>query len=313
LLRAFGTGKKRQVWVYDKHEGRAFRSSTKGVIAERGRYDFEFQGIPVTQEASLSALETRASEALKKVIDRRTLATLSPIDRGVIAAFLSVQLVRTNAMRAQFRQMGELIESWLRESAGGDPDALEAVGNYIGARSDNDERMQLARIMHSAPKAFGDDLLSKVWSLASTQKAHPFWISDHPIALHNSIDRSPRGNMGIRVPGIEIYFPLEPGLLLCIYCPTLIEQLDAVRGMRELPGMPPDLVQALRRNKSLLECTETGEPCAWLPENVEFANSLQVIHAERYIVSAADGFGLVEEMIAAEPDLRRGRRAEAAS
>jgi hypothetical protein len=39
ILRQFGSGKKRQVFAYDKHTGNVFRSSPRNIASETGFYD----------------------------------------------------------------------------------------------------------------------------------------------------------------------------------------------------------------------------------------------------------------------------------
>jgi hypothetical protein len=41
LLRNFGNGKKDQVWVYDKIDGRSFPTNAKNVASESRFYDFQ--------------------------------------------------------------------------------------------------------------------------------------------------------------------------------------------------------------------------------------------------------------------------------
>ena len=42
--------------------------------------------------------------------------------------------------------------------------------------------------------------------LLRTEWQKPFLIGDSPLALQNSYDMGPYGNLGLTVPGIEIYF-----------------------------------------------------------------------------------------------------------
>ena len=294
LLRRFGTGKKRHVWVYDKLADRVFQSSSRRIVAERGRYDFEFNGVPVSQEASLATLEARAAALIKRIVEARNLSVLGEEDRGVLAAFLSVQLVRTNAAREQFRQIGKHLSEWVRESAGEDDEARKAAETFIGVQDDNSERMQLAAMLYTAPRDFGNALLSKEWALLETSHRHPFWIGDHPLAMFNHIDSGPRGNIGVAAQGIEIHLPLSPDLQLCLYCPTLVAELRQARGV-------------IRQAEAMLASIESGAPSQLQPENVDHCNSLQVLHAERYLVSCAANFDMAREMIASDAAVRHGR------
>ena len=41
--------------------------------------------------------------------------------------------------------------------------------------------------------------------LCQTDAAKPFWISDNPLARHNEQDFGPYDNLGLGMPGLEIY------------------------------------------------------------------------------------------------------------
>jgi hypothetical protein len=317
LLRRFGAAKKRHVWVYDKQTDRVFQASSKNVAAERGRYDFDFEGVPMTYEPSLAELEAKAATLTKRIVEARSLSVLSAEDRAVLATFLSIQLVRTNAARAQFRHIGTIMADWVRESAGDDPEARQAAEKFLGQPTESDERRRLAAMLHNAPRDFGDLLLQKVWSLAETSHRYPFLIGDHPVAMFNNIDHGPRGNVGVAVLGIEIYLPLSPEFQLCLYCPTLVAGLRAGQDIFQSPALPDELVQSIRFAKEsareMVACFDSGSPCQWQPENVDYCNSIQILQAERYVMSCVDAFDMVREMINEDPHVRHGRRSQQAS
>ena len=57
LLKQFSSGKKPQVWVFDKTTGKKFKSHVKNVASEQGFYSFKFKGNELTIEPSLSNIE----------------------------------------------------------------------------------------------------------------------------------------------------------------------------------------------------------------------------------------------------------------
>src|SRR5699024_1203978 len=57
-------------------------------------------------------------------------------------------------------------------------------------------------------------LLEKSWILFETTKENPFFISDNPVTLYNSINKDVRSNLGIALEGIEIYIPLSSTITL---------------------------------------------------------------------------------------------------
>lgn len=314
LLRRFGVGKKDHVWVYDKRADRAFQASTKRVAAEHGLYDFEFQGVPMTYEPGLAGLETKAAAVTKRVVEAKSLGALTSDDQVLLAAFLAVQLVRTKATQAQFRHLGTLLADLLRDSAGDDPEAMAHVEAYIGSNSEAERRLSFAGILHHSIRDFSPLLLEKKWVLAETIRRHPFLIGDHPVAMNNRVDHWPRGSLGLAVRGIEVYMPLSPELQLCLYCPTLIKELEAAREHALSHVRRSGSARAaISHAEVMLDCFATGRPHAAAPENVDYCNSLQILHAERYVIASKPDFEMARDMIRDDAGVRQGRRGTVAS
>ena len=115
LLRRFGTGKKEHVHVFDKQTGKRFTSSARKIAAEKGLYDFKFKGVTLTLEPGLAELEARAARHIARITQERRLDVLNPIQRGELARFLAVQMVRTPAFWETSHEMFERMENWLRK------------------------------------------------------------------------------------------------------------------------------------------------------------------------------------------------------
>ncbi len=220
LLRKFGLGKKDRVHVFDKQKDCAFVSNAKAVAAENGFYDFEFMGTPMALEPSLSKLESNAAQHLAQIEESHRLPEPLSEARIQLACFLAVQMVRTRARLNTFNDIGQRMETWLR--AQGMNEEYFAPDPKIGD-GENARKALLARQITNAPKDFAPSLLEKDWLLLQTTRQHPFIIGDSPLAMFNSVDRGPRGNLGLDVEGIELYLPINPQLTLGLVCPTLTE------------------------------------------------------------------------------------------
>jgi hypothetical protein len=315
LLRRFGTGKKDHVHVFDKHKDSVFTRAANKLAAENGLYDFEYQGYPLTIEPSLAGLESRAANHIRRIVDERQLHPMDPVERGELARFFAVQLVRTRAFLEMMRHLGLSMETWLRKE--GAPDVFFAPDPVIGS-GENAERASMARMIVNAPKDFGRAIVEKDWVLLQTDRKHPYLIGDNPLTMYNMIDHNPRGSLGLMVEGIEIYFPLAPDLALGMWCPSHREKL--LEGIQRLDRLADKNPNAAGRFAStwnsaldIVEAIQTGKPLRSLPENVEHFNSLQVVSAERFVFSSNGDFKLVEDMIRADPDLRYGRRLQEAT
>ena len=158
---------------------------------------------------------------------------------------------------------------------------------------------------------FAAHLLNKTWLLFETKPAVPFYISDNPVALQNEdASRKPvRRNLGVAVRGIQIYLPMSNTLVLAFFCrshETMIR--DGVARMSTSLARDPDMPLGFAR------CSRR---CARFRRRAyQFTagerrkrNWLQVVVRRRGIVlSSKPDFGLVDEMIDGDPNLRCGRR-----
>jgi Protein of unknown function (DUF4238) len=236
LLRNFGTGKKDRVWVFDKMMGKPFQTNAKNIASESRFYDFDVAGTALSLETSLSSLESKTKPAVDKILSTNSTASLSDEERSLMAAFLSIQLLRTKAFRMQWADLPRLLREKLERHNQHVAPGSQAE-QLIAAPSENDIKIETTRMLLSAPETYGPYFLEKTWFLAGTTPSQPFWLGDNPIALQNTIDMSPYGNLGLAVKGIEIYFPLSSTRALAMWCWSLSEQISqAARTLRSPIG-----------------------------------------------------------------------------
>lgn len=315
MLRRFSSGKKDLVHAYDKHNDKVFAFSTSkkskvGVAAERAIYDFEFQGVPMTLEPSLSKLETKAAEATAKIIQSRQIDPEWHEERATLASFLAVQLVRTRATMATLDDLSERMEGYFRSQ--GAPEEFFESALEVGEKA-NARKAHYVRMITNAPKDLAPLLLDKVWHLLRTDESDPFLMGDHPFARFNEPGEGVRGTLGLRSKGVKIYFPLSPTLALCLMCRTNLDtMIDGVERIDRLLAAKTENAAALRAARSvtmpLIEAMLKGGVVKCRPESVEHFNSLQILEAERYVFSCKSDFVMVKEMIAADEAMRHGPR-----
>lgn len=313
LLRKFGIGKKDQLHVFDKQTSKSFTTNIKNVASESRFYDFQLRDQSATLEPAIAQLESSTKPLLERVLQADSVAVLTEPERTAITAFLAVQLTRTRAFREQVLSLPQMLAEQLRSRASS-PDEPNVVSDYITIPSENELKIQTVRFMTEAPVKFGPYLMDKVWFLASTSRKAPFIIGDHPLALQNSIDMSPCGNLGLGVRGIEIYLPLSPTRALVMWCTSHREAIvDAVAKLRTLKALAPQLIVERLRNPEGLEqmdrAMRDGSLLPYSLENVRNFNSLQVLHAERFVFSSSSDFSLPTEVINSHPATRQGMRA----
>lgn len=315
MLRRFSSGKNDLVHAYDKHNDKTFAFSTSkkskvGVAAERAIYDFDFQGMPMTLEPSLSGLETKAAEAISKVIKNQRVDPKWHEEKATLASFLAVQLVRTRATMAILDDLSDRMEGYLRSQ--GAPDEFFKPEPEVGDKA-NARKAHYARMIMNAPKDLAPPLLDKVWHLLQTDSSDPFLLGDHPFARFNDPGSGVRGTLGLRSTGVQIYFPLSPTLALCLMCRTHLDTLlDGIERIDGLLAMKPrhaaDLLARRSMARPLIQAMLTGGVVKCRPETVEHFNSLQILEAERYVFSSKNDFRMAKEMIAADETTRHSPR-----
>lgn len=313
LLRNFGNGKKDQLNVFDKHNGRSFPTNAKNVASESRFYDFRLGEQESTLEPFLSKLEGEMKPLLEKILDQDSVAFLSDGERHLVAEFLAIQFTRTKAFREQLtdlpKKMGEILVSRF----GSKIDTFPQLQEFIEAQDANDIKIQAAQFIATAPREFGPHFLNKDWFLVATSRKDPFIIGDNPLALQNSHDTGWFGNLGLAVKGIEIYFPISPSRALAIWCPSHKEKIiGALNQLRYLRSISPTIVSENIKNpdgiEKLGQAVLSGVPLKYDNNNVRNFNSLQVRYAERFLFSSVDDFALPKEMLNAHPSLRNGMR-----
>jgi hypothetical protein len=314
LLRQFGNGNKEHVHVIDKQSGNQFsfsasKKSAISVAAEYGMYDFEFNGDSLTIEPGLADLETQAADYVSRIVKEKRLDLDDPMERVTLARFLAVQMVRTRAIQeTQADLMGRLRE-WLEKEVA--TQEFFAPDPFVG-EGENAAKAFMAKMICNAPKDYGPALLEKDWLLIATEEKHPFLMGDHPFAMVNDVDLPGRGNLGITCEGIQIYLPLSPTLALALWCPSLQQQLllfvEKMKGKRMASELSEADRKASRQAVEIVDAINKGVPLMYELENALRFNSLQVIHAERFVFSNQKEFPLVRDMVEKDPLLRRGRR-----
>jgi hypothetical protein len=307
VLRRFGRGKKDQLHTYDKSTGVAFSRAANKLAATYDYYHFEFMGEAMTVEPLLADLEAKAGKYIARIVEDRCLNLRDPRERDALAQFFAVQLVRTPAQMAVGAELFARMDAWLREQ--GMPDAYFAPDPHVG-EGENAARAHMARRILNAPQDYGPRFIEKDWVLFETDPTHPYLIGDHPLVMHNENKSDLRGTIGLKVPGIEIYFPMSPRLTLGMLCPSIADAIYD-RLARAVPA-PADVDVAIANDPSpqarLITAMAGGTSVSIGTEGCVFFNSLQIANAERFVFSSNGEFGLLADMIGRDPSLKRGRR-----
>ncbi len=256
LLRKFCSSDDKHIWCFDKIWMKSENKFISGVAFEKHFYD-QVQG---QKEDSLEYLfqkaETDAAPIILKIIEKKDLNSLTIDEKTVISLFITLQLNRTkSALKNTERQTENFIEP------------IKNLAIELNTKLDFEQIIpkQLWFSMLMKTPVLCVPLTNKIWVLFESNKK--FYTSDNPVVLQNTKNSNPhRGTLGINSDGIEIYFPLNPSLVLCLLC-------ERTYGL-------------LTEKKMLCDA-----------DNIENINSLQVIYSEQYIFSSQNDFELVADMI----------------
>jgi hypothetical protein len=314
---------KEQVWCFDKKTGKVFPVNIRGVMSGTRFYEVEVDGETLSLEEPLSEIEGQLSPILARLVRDQNLNALSNPDRGTIAAFCAVQLVRTQGFRDRIKEVNEGVAEALRRR---EIDPAQ-VSNFEMLSEQQIKEFSLEMLADAPPK-YGPYFLSKYWHLVAATADDPFHLGDHPVVLDNDVWEDQRGALGLASPGVTIYLPLAPTLCLAMTDSALVADLFAgarkvesqyKQDRRKLPrrhlseqqdAYLQDRTQKRDRAREQVGSFKHGTPSGYDSRIVTRVNSLQMLYAGRWIVSSKPDFSLPLKMIAGDPALRRRRRLE---
>jgi hypothetical protein len=296
LLRGFGRAERSDhVHVFDKKIAKKYVSAIRYVAAERGYYDLGDR----TLDVGMNRADAIASRVIKKIRDRRSLAGISRQDRGTLAGFVILQLLRTRGFQAGYQHMGQALIDAIKQRG------LKPPSEWDAELTPEGQREQYLRIIPGFMRDLLPHLLDKDLLLFKTDKDVPFCISDNPVALNNTVNDGDGilGTLGLAVQGIEIYLPISSELTLAYICPSVgrVYELQKLLLQRMGGFISEDAFY-------YLQARDSGKAKALKPENVRFQNSLQILNAERFVFSSRDDFEDATDMVAKDPEARFGRR-----
>lgn len=300
LLKNFCVGKKKRIYVFDKKESIVFASHIRDAAHENSFYQDDGLGYEIDTESKLATLESKCAPIIEKIVSEESIKNVGKFEHSLLCLLTTVQLTRTNNTREFLASTNKIMADWFRQS-GFDPN--KDIENFQEqTKSEIDE--SAINILRSIPGDLAEHLLDKECRLLKCPKGEHFYISDHPITMHNHYPRPGRGNHGLRLKGIEIYYPLSSKLCLTFICADTIREIRSKvhdHNMRISLGtaFPIDMSKA----EEFINEIDNKVTKVLEPENVEFQNSIQVSQSSRFIYSKDKEFELAKDMIRTNPEL----------
>ncbi|HHO9701269.1 DUF4238 domain-containing protein [Citrobacter braakii] len=310
LLRHFSTpvkGKRLRLYAFDKAAGRAYATTPDDATVRNTFYNLDDHPERPSLEPLLGIYEHEAAPVIADLLRHKDIRELTQDDRYKLAVFVAVQRARTYGELARISGMiSVLVNKMVAIGA-----TEEQAGETLGISPEGDHRDVFLRQLVEQVSHI-DHLLSKDWYLMETKPEHPFFVSDNPVVLKNSNDFGPYGNIGLAVPGIQIYLPLSSTLMLAMLCPSIRElKIRQKQDLENVRAKAPHLIPRHIRPLALLDHLNRYTDYLLMPlsaENVMHYNALQVEYAEQYVFCGENDFSLVERMLADDARFRTGPR-----
>jgi hypothetical protein len=327
LLRNFlSNSAKDQVHVYDKHENRTFITSVRNIMAERGFNDFRIDNESlVSFEGLVGEIEKLLLPTFRKVLESRALDG-SPQEKADLAFFLAFQFYRSKSVREMQYEIGQAVRQKVNELGY----EMHDVPDFEGWELETEDTLKQGHLvsMRASIARFAEIICVKDFFLVESTPDQKFYLGDNPVALYNKNDYKNRGNLGLGVRGIQISMPLSSDLLLCAWCPSVLDdwkkehaatvekdQQEIVKQLlsKQLDfGLAAQIAQELKGRYSWSETSlaniAVGSPIKAKSEQMEFYQSLQVRSSNRYIVCPHGTFDLAIKFNHEFPHFRSGQK-----
>lgn len=307
--------------MFDKHTARKLPGPTavNKLCKEGGFYTADAPHGLVSVESAFHELEDEYRAVAGKVVAARSLTDLTDAEFGTLVGFVCVQYLRVPRLRKAFEQLTTLVADKARAIAPGAPNLQDFE------LTENELRVQhLAAIAGVSVDA--TRLLSSYnWLVMETEASDPLWTSDCPVVMHND-EKGFYAGLGFGSPGIQIYFPLTPTLMLACWHPVVVgrflaeheparkqlaqmnaEHLLRVGGDRvRLAAAIAKLEKAIQPIEIIVNAIKARGSVRLSADNVLHFNWLQFQWSYRFLLCATGNFDEAVKMLSKYPDLKTG-------
>ena len=115
ILRQFAIKEDSPIWVFDKQEERSYATSIRNIAAEKGFYDISINGKVASVDPAVTCLEGATAPILQKIVESKSLVTITQQEKVTLSVFLAVQFVRTKEQRLKFEWLSKELKKRFRE------------------------------------------------------------------------------------------------------------------------------------------------------------------------------------------------------
>lgn len=276
-------GSEKAIFVFDKSTTNEYQSPIKQAATERYFYEVRTEGSEYSIENELGKYESLTSPIIQKIIENKSLKSITRKEKMIVTRFICLQLLRVPVTRNRFSDLAELFE---REF-----DIFKSNG--ISKPTADEDKIAHCDFVLSSVTSFAPFIYNKDWLLCESHDAN-YMIGDNPVVMNNTFNESHRG-LGLKSEGIEIYMPISPKYCLLLICSSVRKNISKI--LAEPSNWKKDELAAERLNQ-FSKFLKRNETVISSNDNVIFANSLQIAYSERFIYSHKKQFDLPKEIVA---------------
>ena len=246
--------------------------------------------------------EDATAPVVEEIRTRKSLRTLNEYKRIWLSGFTALQYVRTRAFSERSQDMMRQITHVVTQMSGGK--LSKKLRKQLGVDAPGSEHEKTLSTILGLVRPAVDELLKKTLVLYRSDGSLPFWIGDSPVSLQNTINPGDglRSNVGLGVPGIEVYLPISSELVLAHMCSSIAVVSAALDEEARRMGF----IHAQAR--PYLQALQSGSPIVISKKDVQDQNALQLAYAERFVYSPIDNFEDARKILEETPKLRTGPR-----
>lgn len=272
-------GRESAIFIFDKTTNNEYQSAIKQTAAERYFYEVKEESYNI--EDKLGEYESVTGEIVRKILQNQSIKRLTNKEKVNIAKFIALQIVRVPAMRNRFTELN---------------DVLEEKFKYFGGRgilkpTETEDKIAHCNFVLETVNTFFPFIYNKDWVLCESSDSN-YIIGDNPVVLNNTINQG-RASVGLASKGVEIYMPISPKYCLLLICRSVRKSFSETLLNRPTD---PDIQASVERLKEFVSKLKLNETITSASDNVMFANSLQVMSAERFLYSHKKSFELPKQM-----------------
>ncbi|WP_178090888.1 DUF4238 domain-containing protein [Plesiomonas shigelloides] len=295
LLDNFGVkkkGKRKQIFTFDKHNGCSFLQSTFDASTRKTFYNLTKN---ISLEPILAHYEGLAAPIFNKIIQSKSIAHLTNIDKFDLSVFVALQYSRSYASYIKVDKFLDSILSCLKQTG--------LIDRIHGSKNlDSDETTKKKIYLQSIleQESVIHTLMNKVFVLYESDGASDFCISDHPVVFEQMLSKPYTGSDDLAFDGNVIYFPISPDLLLVLMCPKVVSSLEMMSKIQ----CSDFIIESCYTIRLLAKALADKTPLKRTGSDVVKLNCLQVAFSERYIYSVNNDFDFVEKVIDIYPELK---------